>query len=159
MTKIQFYFDPGCPWCWNTSRWIKEVQKTQKVDVEWMSFSLAIKNGDSENKDYLDKFKKSQEMLRIIEAAKEKYNGKLTDALYTEFGIKIHNDKDFSDAAISEVLHQQRLAFYNFAKFAEWSLSHYSIPALIPGSIKSMNQTTSSLSLTRTMNGVIIKNV
>jgi len=104
MTKIQFYFDPGCPWCWNTSRWIKEVQKTQKVDVEWMSFSLSIKNGDSMNKDYLEKFKKSQEMLRIIEVAKEKYNGKLTDALYTEFGIKIHNDKDFSDAAISEVL-------------------------------------------------------
>ena len=104
MTKIEFYFDPGCPWCWNASRWIKEVQKQQEINVEWKSFSLLIKNGDGMNKDYLEKFTITRQMLRIIEAVKKKYGDKLTDSLYTEFGIKVHHEKDFSVSAMENVV-------------------------------------------------------
>ena len=104
MTKIEFYFDPGCPWCWNASRWIKEVQKQEAIDVEWKSFSLLVKNGDGMNKDYLEKFTITRQMLRIIEAVKKKYGDKLTDNLYTEFGIKVHHEKDISTKALEDVV-------------------------------------------------------
>lgn len=104
MTKIEFYFDPGCPWCWNTSRWIKEVQKTELIEVSWKSFSLLIKNGSDMNKDYIEKFTKTREMLRIIEAVRSKYGEGLIDTLYTEFGIKVHHETDLSDEAIKEVV-------------------------------------------------------
>ncbi len=74
--------------------------------MEWMSFSLSIKNGDSMNEDYKQKFEKTHQMLRIIEAVRAKYGDKLIDTLYTEFGIKVHHQKDFSDKAIEEVVNK-----------------------------------------------------
>lgn len=104
MTTIEFYFDPGCPWCWNASRWLKEVQKIENLEIKWMPFSIFIKNGNGMSKDYAEKFEKSRDMLRIIQAVENKYGDKLTDALYTEFGIKVHNKKDYSDKAIDEIV-------------------------------------------------------
>ena len=42
MTRISFYYDPSCPWCWITSRWLTEVQTEREIEIEWLPFSLAI---------------------------------------------------------------------------------------------------------------------
>ena len=42
--QIDFWFDPICPWCWITSRWIGEVQKVRNVEVTWRPFSLSMHN-------------------------------------------------------------------------------------------------------------------
>ena len=97
--EIFFYFDPICPWCWNTSRWIKEVQKVEKLNVIWKTFSLFEKNKDIMSKEYLEHTKVTHRMLRMIEAARDKYGEEIVDELYTKLGILVHykkatNEKD-----------------------------------------------------------------
>src|ERR1700722_7635711 len=48
--SIRFYFDPLCPWCYQTSRWVRRLDELGVVDVEWRVFSLAIVNGGDEGR-------------------------------------------------------------------------------------------------------------
>jgi 2-hydroxychromene-2-carboxylate isomerase len=40
MTSIDFYFDPMCPYAYQTSIWIRRVQVPRNLDIRWRFFSL-----------------------------------------------------------------------------------------------------------------------
>ena len=39
-TEIDFYFDPMCPWAYQTSVWIRDVRSQIGLDIHWRFFSL-----------------------------------------------------------------------------------------------------------------------
>jgi hypothetical protein len=41
---IRFYFDPVCPFCWLTSKWIRMVQAERGFTVDWRFISLRLIN-------------------------------------------------------------------------------------------------------------------
>jgi hypothetical protein len=41
---VRFHFDPRCPWCWQTSRWARQVEGLGAIELEWGVFSLEIVN-------------------------------------------------------------------------------------------------------------------
>jgi len=38
--SLTFYFDPMCPYAYQTSVWIREVRRQREVDITWRFFSL-----------------------------------------------------------------------------------------------------------------------
>lgn len=94
--KIRFYFDPICPWCWITSRWMTEVQKERDLQVEFCSFSLAVKNNlldENSDSEYAPMARITHKILRIVEKIKQDNPDNATElvaAFYAYIGNKIH---------------------------------------------------------------------
>jgi 2-hydroxychromene-2-carboxylate isomerase len=39
-TQVEFYFDPMCPWAYQTSVWIRRVRREVPLEITWRCFSL-----------------------------------------------------------------------------------------------------------------------
>ena len=69
--RIDFWFHPGCPWTWVTSRWLLEVAPQRGLDIHWRSFSLTLLNGCADvPAQYRDRAEGAHDVLRVVEAAR-----------------------------------------------------------------------------------------
>ena len=91
---VEFYWDPVCPWCWITSRWMEDVGRQKAIEVDWRFFSLRKIN---EGRDLPERFRVSHLMglraLRVAAAVREKHGREAVSKLYTVMGTRKHHDQ------------------------------------------------------------------
>ncbi len=79
---LKFYFDPVCPWSYQTSRWIRHLVRLGEVEADWGLFSLEAQNRDGESEDLARSHSRSALALRTAAAVREVAGSPAVGTLY-----------------------------------------------------------------------------
>lgn len=101
--KVEFWFDPVCPFCWMTSRWLLSVAPQRDLEIEWRSISLRIKNDPPPESPFYAKTGFTLGLLRVVESVEAAGHADRTGDLYREFGRRIHHE-GLTDFAVEPIL-------------------------------------------------------
>jgi len=92
-TNIEFFFDPGCPWTWATSRWLVDAAQRRGIEVVWRNLSLGVLNEGRELSDHLRRTLPAGLVAhRLIAALHASGRNELIGDYYTEYGRRVHHD-------------------------------------------------------------------
>jgi predicted DsbA family dithiol-disulfide isomerase len=102
--RVRFYFDPTCPWAWQTSRWIREVEQVRDIAIDWRLFSLRLVN-ESPDDPLTDESARSVPALRALALAGREHGNDAVGRLYEAIGERIHDQEgDLSVELLREAL-------------------------------------------------------
>lgn len=94
-TSIEFFFDPGCPWTWATSRWLVDAAAQAGMTISWRNLSLGVLN---EGQEIPEHYRAPQQAAaaahRVMVALLADGRNDLVGEFYTEYGRRVHHDGD-----------------------------------------------------------------
>lgn len=91
MADVELFFDPVCPFCWVTSKWLRQVQRLDGIEVDWRFISLARLNAgpgayDDKPDLYPEVHDLGRRLLRVAAAARDRNGPGAVGPLYEAMG-------------------------------------------------------------------------
>jgi 2-hydroxychromene-2-carboxylate isomerase len=101
--RVEFYFDPLCPYAWITSRWILEVDRQRELDLRFRLMSVAVLNERRLRqivKQQLLRNKSAWRPVRVGAAIVAKLGDDALREFYTAFGERYHHRRNRDAEAV-----------------------------------------------------------
>ncbi len=111
MTTVDFWFDPGCPFTWQTSRWLVDVAERRAVDIRWRPMSLAVLNEGREIPEQYRAFMEAgAKRLRVLAAVEETGGSEALGRFYGALGRRVFGEgRDADRSLLVEALEETGL--------------------------------------------------
>jgi 2-hydroxychromene-2-carboxylate isomerase len=101
---LHLYFDPVCPFCWLTSKWVRMVSARRQYRVDWRFISLRLVNA---HVDYAVHFPPEYEaghtaglrLLRVAARTRAEHGSEAVGRLYEVLGTRIFDAEFVPDTA------------------------------------------------------------
>lgn len=139
MERVKFYFDPGCPWCYQTSRWARRLEELGEIELDWGVFSLEVVNL-APGRDPRELDARSGPALRTAIAIRDQKGSRSIGPFYAALGRRIWEEPPPPDdmvAAVTEALREAglptALAEVALAEPATWEAVLAEHRALVQG--------------------------
>ena len=103
---LHLYFDPVCPFCWLTSKWVRTVAARRRYTVDWRFISLRLVNA---HVDYAARFPPEYEaghtaglrLLRVAARTRAEHGRDAVGRLYAALGAEIFDSDPVPDEAVA----------------------------------------------------------
>ena len=86
---LEFFFDPSCPFCWITSKWVRLVVDDQDLTVRWSYISLVTLNEPYDDEVFETWHHGGRRMQRVIAAAAAAHGAEVVGPLYEAIGTAV----------------------------------------------------------------------
>jgi predicted DsbA family dithiol-disulfide isomerase len=107
--SVEFFFDPMCPWAYQTSVWIREVRRLTGLEVSWRFFSLEeINHVEGKKHAWEREWSFGFSQMRVGALLRRRGQGEV-DRWYEEVGRAFHVEgvRTHDRAVHAELLGQQ----------------------------------------------------
>ncbi len=104
--QVRFYFDPVCPWCYQTSRWMRRLAELGEAEVDWRLFSLEVQNAGRESEAEARSHSRAGLALRTAVLVRDRAGGAGVGELYQALGERFFEKGEPLDelATVEEAL-------------------------------------------------------
>ncbi len=93
MHDVELFVDPVCPFCWQTSKWLRQVQRLESLDVGWRFISLKMVNEEVGYEglppSYPAVHDNGTKLLRVLAATRASAGNDAVGLLYAALGEQL----------------------------------------------------------------------
>ncbi len=98
--RVEFFFDPACPFCWQTSKWFRQVSRKVEIEPVWRFISLAVLNDELKDIESAGGHAVGHKFLRVAAAAQQAHGPEVVGRLYEEMGNRLWEQAPQTEGAL-----------------------------------------------------------